>query len=86
MRVTLGTSKEARPIHLRDPLFAEVCKHADKIALEMESTPTGIRVVETSTDAYTVKLIQAHADVVSLVLANGRAEMMKNHAVPTRDK
>lgn len=78
--------KEARPIHLRDPLFAEVFKHADKIALEMEATPKGIRVVETSTDAYTVKLIQAHADVVSLFLANGRAEMMKNHAVPARDK
>jgi len=27
-------------------------------------------------------LLQAHADVVSAFLANGHAEMMKDHAVP----
>ena len=78
--------KEARPIHLRDPLFAEVFKHADKIAMQVEETPRGLRVVETSTDSYTVKLIQAHAEVVSLFLANGHAEAMKNHAVPDKGK
>jgi hypothetical protein len=78
--------KEARPIHLRDPLFAEVFKHADKIAVKMEPTPHGLKVIETSSDAYVVKLIQAHAEVVSLFLKNGREEMMKNHAVPERGK
>jgi hypothetical protein len=78
--------KEKRPIHLRDPLFAEVFKYADKIAVQIEPTPKGLRVIETSMDAYAVKLIQAHADVVSLFLANGRAEMMKNHAVPEKGK
>ena len=78
--------KEARPIHLRDALFAEVFKHADRIAMQIEETPRGLRVVETSTDGYAVKLIQAHAEVISLFLANGHAEVMKNHAVPDKGK
>jgi hypothetical protein len=78
--------KDARPIHQRDPLFVEVFKHADKIAMRIEATPKGVRVIETSTDAYAVKLIQAHADVVSLFLKNGHEEMMKNHAVPEKGK
>lgn len=77
---------ERRGIHLRDPLFAEVFKHAGQIAVQSEVTPKGIRVVETSSDPYVVKLIQAHADVVSLFLKNGHAEVMKNHAVPERGK
>jgi hypothetical protein len=43
-----------------------------------------VRVIETSQDAYVVKLLQAHAEVVSAFIANGHAEMMKNHAVPPR--
>jgi hypothetical protein len=78
--------KEARPIHQRDPLFVEVFRNADKIAMAIERTPKGVRVVETSADAYAVKLIQAHAEVVSLFLKNGREEMMKNHAVPEKGK
>jgi hypothetical protein len=39
---------------------------------------------ETSKDAYVVKLLQAHAEVVSAFLANGMSEMMKNHPVPPR--
>jgi hypothetical protein len=76
--------KEARPIHERDPLFREVFKHADQIAMRHESTPKGIRVIETSSDPYVAKLIQAHAAVVSGFLANGMAEMMKDHEVPPR--
>jgi len=38
-------------------------------------------VIETSQDAYVVKLLQAHAGVVSAFLANGMSEMMKNHPV-----
>ena len=78
--------KEARPIHQRDPLFAEVFKHADKIAMQIEQTPKGVRVIERSADPYAVKLIQAHAEVVSLFLKNGHEEMMKNHAVPEKGK
>jgi hypothetical protein len=76
--------REERPIHRRDPLFRELFAHAAAIAMRHEATPAGVRVVETSQDPYVVRLIQAHADVVSAFLANGRAEMMKNHAVPPR--
>jgi uncharacterized protein len=78
--------KEARPIHQRDPLFQEVFRNADKIVMQYERTPKGVKVVETSTDPYVAKLIQAHAEVVTAFIANGRAEAMKNHAVPERGK
>jgi hypothetical protein len=75
--------KEARPIHQRDPLFREIFRHASKIHAEYERTPHGIRVVESSSDPYAVKLIQAHAEVVSAFIANGHFEMRKNHDVPS---
>jgi hypothetical protein len=73
-----------QPIHQRDPLFREVFAHARQIVMRHEATPAGIRVVETSTDPYVARLIQAHAEVVSAFLANGRSEMMKDHPVPPR--
>ena len=80
----LARVKDGRPIHQRDPLFAELFRHADKITAEYEATTHGVRVVETSNDSYVVKLLQAHAEVVSAFIANGRSEMMKNHPVPPR--
>jgi len=80
----LARVKEGRPIHQRDPLFTELFKNADRIEARHELTAGGVRVVETSKDAYVVKLLQAHAEVVSAFLANGRSEMMKNHPVPPR--
>ena len=74
--------KEARPIHLRDPLFREIFRNADKIQVAVERTEKGVRVVETSADPYVARLIQAHAEVVDAFIANGHAEMMKNHPVP----
>lgn len=76
--------EQQRPIHMRDPLFAEVFKHAKQISMTHEATEKGVRVVETSDDPYVATLIQAHAEVVSLFIQNGRAEMMKNHDVPAR--
>ena len=81
-----GRVKEARPIHMRDPLFRAVFEHASQIAFVHERTPNGIRVVETSTDPYVVKLIQSHAEVLNLFIKNGRAEMMKNHDVPVAER
>ena len=75
---------EQRPIHQRDPLFAELFKYADRIDAIYEKTAGGVRVVETSRDAYVVKLLHAHAEVVSAFIANGRAELMKNHPLPPR--
>ena len=80
----LARVKEGRAIHRRDPLFAELFRHADRIDARQELTAGGVRVVETSQDAYVVKLLQAHAEVVSAFIANGRSEMMKNHPLPVR--
>lgn len=74
--------KEGRGIHLRDPLFAAVFRRSPKINMQIDKTDKGVKVKETSDDAFTVKLIQAHADVVSLFVKNGHAEVRKNHAVP----
>jgi hypothetical protein len=76
--------EHARPIHQRDPLFRELFAHAAQIEMRQAATARGVRVLETSPDPYVARLIQAHADVVSAFLANGHAEMMKNHPVPPR--
>lgn len=77
--------KEGRPIHARDPLFAEIFRHADRITMKIDHTATGLRVVETSQDPQVTRLIRRHAEVVSAFLANGHREMMTDHAVPARD-
>jgi hypothetical protein len=76
--------EQARPIHMRDPLFRAVFANADRIEMKSTATANGVRVVETSTDPYVAKLIQAHAEVVSAFLKNGFEEMHKNHDVPPR--
>jgi uncharacterized protein len=78
-RVTKGN-----PIHMRDPLFREVFRHADQVKFVSESTKHGIRVVETSDDPYVAELIKAHADVVSKFIKHGHHEVRQNHAVPDR--
>lgn len=82
----LARVDQQRAIHLRDPLFAELFRHADRIAVRHEMTEKGVHVFETSYDPYVVSLLQAHADVIDAFLANGRSEMMKNHPVPARPK
>ena len=78
--------KEGRGIHMRDPLFREVFRHADKISMEITDTQKGVRVIETSEDRYVVSLIQAHAEVVTAFIKNGHEEVQKNHAVPRRSE
>jgi hypothetical protein len=73
---------EGRPIHLRDPLFREVFRHADKIEMKVEKTDKGVKVTETSKDPYVARLLQAHAKVVSQFLARGYQEVRKDHPVP----
>jgi hypothetical protein len=74
--------ENGHPIHMRDPLFAAIFSNADKISMKVAQTEKGVRVTETSTDPYVARLIQAHADVVNLFVANGQAEVQKNHALP----
>jgi hypothetical protein len=75
----------AKPIHMRDPLFRAIFENAAAIEMSHEFTPRGIKVVETSKDPYVAKLIQAHAEVVNLFIKNGMSEMMKDHPVPPRE-
>lgn len=75
-----------QPIRQWDPLFAELFKHADKIKMELTNTPKGVKVVETSTDAYVVKLIQAHAEGVSEFVREGVSVMHKEHPLPGEKK
>lgn len=74
--------KGGNGIRLRDPLFAEIFKHYDKIEMTVEKTDKGVKVTETSKDKEVVKLIQAHAEVVSQFVKDGFDEAHKNHPVP----
>lgn len=76
--------KDNKPIHRRDPLFAEVLRHADRIKFAYEKTTRGMRVTETTDDPYVVKLIQAHAEVVSLFVKHGFEEVHRNHDLPSK--
>ena len=76
---------KGRPIHMRDPLFREIFRNADKIKMTVEKTPQGVKVSETSKDPYVAKLIQAHAEVLNQFLAKGHEEVRKNHPVPPQE-
>ncbi len=79
-----GRIEDIRPIHMRDPLFAAIFENAQTINLEVQNTDRGVRVMETSTHPYVVKLIQEHAKVVSNFIQYGYEEVRKNHELPTR--
>jgi hypothetical protein len=76
--------KTGKGIHYRDPLFAEIFKHHDKIVMKVEKTEKGVKVTETSDDPYVAKLIQAHALVVTKFIDNGYDEVRKNHSLPDK--
>ena len=76
--------QKIQPIHMRDPLFAAVFANAAKIKMEVTPTKSGVRVVETSVDPFVVKLIQAHAEVVSKFVAHGFPEARQDHPIPGR--
>jgi hypothetical protein len=77
--------KEGNGLRFHDPLFVEIFKHYDKIEMKVEKTEKGVKVTETSKDPYVVKLIQAHAKVVSNFVKDGFDEAHKNHPVPKKD-
>lgn len=52
----------------------------------IEKTEKGVKVVETSDDVEVVKVIQAHAEVVSKFVEKGFDEAHKEHPVPGKDK
>lgn len=76
--------EKKQPIRVWDPLFEELFKNAEKIRMEVAKTEKGVRIVETSTDPYVVKLIQAHAEGVSEFVKVGRPSMHKPHPLPEK--
>ena len=76
--------EKTQPIRMRDPLFAELFRHTDKIRMVHKDTDEGVRVTETSDDPYVAKLIKAHAKAVSGFVDRGFAAAMKNHSVPDK--
>lgn len=74
--------KNHQPIRQWDPLFVALFEHADKINLEVTNTAKGVKVTETSTDHYVVKLIQAHAASISEHVKEGPPSMHKRHELP----
>lgn len=65
-----------------DPLFATIFDHREAIRMEIENTPRGVVVVETSDDPRVVALIQAHAAKVDDFVARGDAAYRESTPVP----
>lgn len=70
------------PVHVGDPLFAALIANTSKIQMEIVKTSSGVTVRETSDDAEIVKLIQAHADLVTKFVDKGMSTMHRCHAIP----
>lgn len=74
-----------RPVRRWDPLFAAIFEHADAISMEVEDTPRGVRVVETSDDPEVVALIRQHAHrAVSEFVARGMDRAHEPTPLPDR--
>jgi acetolactate decarboxylase len=77
--------KEKRLIRPMDPLFVAIFENADKIEMSITDLPDGVKVVETSPDAYVVRLIQEHARSVDRFVAEGMEAMHKTTPAPQRE-
>lgn len=54
-----------------DPLYVEIFENRDKIHMDVDLLPNGVRVVETSEDPYVARLIQAHGEAVNAFVQQG---------------
>jgi hypothetical protein len=71
------------PIRLMDPLFREIFEHHEAIEMEVERTPRGVLVVETSADPQVTLLIRQHAHrAVSEFVAEGMGRAMRPTPLP----
>lgn len=77
--------EQKQPIRMWDPLFAALFEHADKIDMQIIQTAKGVKIVETSTDPFVVKLIQSHAEGVTEFVKEGYKVMHKEHPVPAKN-
>ncbi len=78
--------KSGKGVRYWDPLFAEAFKHGKKMKMTIENTKAGVKVIETSEEADVVKIIQAHATVVSKFVEKGFEESRKVHPVPRSEE
>jgi hypothetical protein len=76
--------KSGNGVRYWDPLFAEAFKHGKKMRMEIANTEKGVKVIETSLDAEVVRIIQAHADVVTRFVEKGFDEAHKEHPLPAK--
>ncbi len=74
--------EKGQPVRMGDPLFRALFQSAGKVKMTVEKTEKGVHVTETSDDPYVAKLIQAHANVVSLFVKRGFDEARKPHPLP----
>lgn len=74
--------ESGQPIRMFDPLFQEIFKHHDRIAMKIEEIEGGVRVTETSTDPKVTALIRQHAKVVSEFTAEGMSRMHEASELP----
>lgn len=79
-----GLVESGRRIRNWDPLFSAIFDHYQLIEMNVFVKDKGVEVVETSYDPFVAKLIQEHANVVSLFVRNGPAEAHRSHPVPVR--
>lgn len=74
--------KSGTGVRYWDPLFAEAFKHGKKMKMEIINTEKGVKVTETSDDVEVVKIIQAHAEVVTKFVEKGFEEAHQEHPLP----
>jgi hypothetical protein len=65
-----------------DPAFAEIFAQKDKVRMQVEILPDGVRVVESSDDPNVVLLIQAHGAQVSRFVAGGAKVAAQESPLP----
>ena len=71
------------PIRTLDPLYREIFRHHDKIKLEIEDIPGGVRVTETSNDPQIILLIRQRAKrAESEFISGGIDRAMKTTPIP----
>lgn len=75
--------EEDQPIRMMDPLFREIFRHYEKIRLQIENVPGGVRATETSADPEVVLLIRQHAKrAVSEFVSGGMQRAMQPTPLP----
>lgn len=74
--------EQRRPLRRWDPLFRAIFQHAHLIDMQVQDTPGGVRVRETSTNEHVTLLIRAHAKAVSGFVERGFDAAKHAHPVP----